>query len=143
MTRPGRWLAALVLALLVLTGAGNGPEEVTAYLACDITVAYNGEPQVLTDSAGERVYPIFYTDTTYLPLRAVGDMLGVSVDWDGETRTVLLSDPVGGRTPAASDSAEPDAGSREEVRAYLAPDITVRYNGEVQVLRRRIQEGIF
>ena len=29
-------------------------------------------------------------DRTYLPLRKIGEALGCEVDWDGDTRTVII-----------------------------------------------------
>lgn len=68
----------------------SGQEEIKAYLAPGITVKYNGEVQTLKDAAGNTVYPVSYNGTTYLPVRAVSNMLGVAVAWDQSTQTVLL-----------------------------------------------------
>lgn len=68
----------------------GGAEEVTAYLTPGITVAYNGEPQILQDAVGNTICPLSYKSTIYLPIRAVGSMLGVDVDWDAAAQTILL-----------------------------------------------------
>lgn len=70
--------------------AGNNMQAITAYLNYGITVEYNDVDQVMTDANGTRVYPVTYNGTTYLPVRAVANMLGVKVDWDGSTNHVLL-----------------------------------------------------
>ena len=70
--------------------AGNNMQAITAYLNYGITVEYNDVDQVMTDANGTRVYPVTYNGTTYLPVRAVANMLGVKVDWDGPTNHVLL-----------------------------------------------------
>jgi len=36
------------------------------------------------------VYPILYNGTTYLPVRAISGLVDLPVDWDGDTRTVIL-----------------------------------------------------
>lgn len=85
---------AIVLASVMLSGVAigvGGYETVTASLAYPISVKYNGEIQTMTDATGARVYPIAYNGTTYLPVRAVGNMLGLTVDWDQEEQTVLLT----------------------------------------------------
>jgi len=39
---------------------------------------------------GNPVYPIIYNGTTYLPIRAVSNMLDIPVAWDATTKTVIL-----------------------------------------------------
>ena len=91
---------ALTLALLcgitIGAGASNGVQVIQAKLDSTISVKLNGETQILTDANGNRVFPISYNGTTYLPVRAVSNMLGIGVDWDGDTRSVLLGKVAGG-----------------------------------------------
>lgn len=42
------------------------------------------------DDNGNRIEPFIYNGTTYLPIRAVGEAIGKTVDWDGETKTVYI-----------------------------------------------------
>ena len=81
---------ALVCGMVIGANAADTLKEISAYLNYGITIKYNGEVQNLTDAGGNRVYPISYNGTTYLPVRAVSNMLGIGVDWDGATQTVLL-----------------------------------------------------
>ena len=53
------------------------------------------------DANGQRVYPISYNGTTYVPIRAVGNMMGIDVAWDGANNAVLL-----GKTGMALDFIE-------------------------------------
>ena len=124
----------MVCSLMVSAGAAEAQEEISAYLSYDITVMYNGEAQTMTDAAGNTVYPVSYNGSTYLPVRAVSNMLGVAVDWDGATQTVILSDSTDGRTVAENGGAASTASGQEEIKAYLAPGITVKYNGEIQTM---------
>jgi hypothetical protein len=78
--------AALTLAALAATGA----VQITATLDSGVTIQLNGQPQTMTDAGGNPVYPIMYNNTTYLPVRAVSEMLSLSVDWNADTRTVVL-----------------------------------------------------
>ena len=117
----------MVCSLMVSAGAAEAQEEISAYLSYDITVTYNGEAQTMTDAAGNTVYPVSYNGTTYLPVRAVSNMLGVAVEWDGTTQTVILSDSTDGRTVAENGGAASTASGQEEIKAYLAPGITVKY----------------
>ncbi|MDE6994595.1 MAG: copper amine oxidase N-terminal domain-containing protein [Lachnospiraceae bacterium] len=87
---------ALVCGMVIGANAVDTLKEISAYLNYGITIKYNGEVQNLTDAGGNRVYPISYNGTTYLPVRAVSNMLGIAVDWDGATQTVLLGKSAGG-----------------------------------------------
>ena len=58
----------------------------------DIKVTLDGKPVELKDAAGKTVEPFTYNGTTYLPVRAVADLLGVSVKWDGATNTIYLGE---------------------------------------------------
>lgn len=44
----------------------------------------------MKDGSGNPVYPIIYNGTTYLPVRAISNMLDIPVDWDASTKTVIL-----------------------------------------------------
>ena len=43
-----------------------------------------------TDANGNPVEPFVYNGTTYLPIRAVGQALGKTVQWDGSTNSAYL-----------------------------------------------------
>lgn len=88
------FLLCITMALLVGISAGalaaGKVEQIQAYLNRGITIRLNGEEQSMYDVKGNRVYPISYNGTTYVPIRAVSTMLGLDVEWDGATNTVLL-----------------------------------------------------
>lgn len=81
---------ALVGALTLGAAATGNLETISAYLNKTVTITMEGKEQILKDASGNRVYPITYNGSTYLPVRAISDLLGVPVDWDGSTRTVML-----------------------------------------------------
>lgn len=58
----------------------------------DIKLVVNGKEVTPKDVNGNVVEPFAYQGTTYLPVRAVGEALGKSVRWDGETKTVHLGE---------------------------------------------------
>jgi len=83
-------LTVLLIAALAVAAIGAANLTIQAALAPDVTIRYEGEVQTFLDSNGETVYPIMYKGTTYLPLRALSNMLGVPITWEGSTRTVSL-----------------------------------------------------
>ena len=75
---------------------------------------------------GDEVHPILYSGTTYLPVRAIGELMGKNVNWDASTRTVSLS----GTRTSGTVSGTPDSGAvPASVTARLSPDVTVTVDG--------------
>lgn len=58
----------------------------------DIKLVVNGKEVTPKDANGNVVEPFAYNGTTYLPVRAVGEALGKTVRWEGETKTVHLGE---------------------------------------------------
>ena len=91
------------LAMGVLLGGFGAVNAKKATEA--IEIAYNNikiyvdgmkvEPK---DANGRDIEPFIYNGTTYLPVRAVGEAMGKTVNWDGATQTVYL-----GAKPGASE----------------------------------------
>lgn len=57
----------------------------------NMKIMINGEEITPTDANGEYVEPFAIEGTTYLPVRAVANALGLDVGWDMKTKTVQLS----------------------------------------------------
>ena len=64
-------------------------KEIVAYLNYSIGIVVDGETKELHDAEGNRVYPISYNGTTYIPVRGVGTILGADVSWDSENGNVI------------------------------------------------------
>lgn len=58
-----------------------------------IQIVLDGETITPRDGAGNLVEPFTIDGTTYLPVRAIGEALGLEVGWDGNTNTVTLTSP--------------------------------------------------
>lgn len=119
---------ALTLGTLTMA-AGAAGTNVTAQLSPDITVVLDGVERTFYNAGGEEVHPIAYNGTTYLPIRAIGELMDKNVNWDQSSLTVSLS---GSRT-AADVSGTPDRNAAgRSVTAELWPDITVMVDGEAR-----------
>ena len=67
-------------------------QAIQALQNTEIKVSLNGQVQTFKDeTTGETQYPITYNDRTYLPLRNVAQLAGLSVDYDVKTNTAILS----------------------------------------------------
>lgn len=88
----------LVMAAMLAIGFGAGAyadstlEEISAYLNKGLHLKLKGQDWQPKDEDGNTVYPITYKGYTYLPVRAVGEALGVKIGWDGGTNSVLIGE---------------------------------------------------
>jgi len=86
---------ALALAFFLGTISSHAAsvlEEIKAYLNHEVTFVLNGAKWQPTDANGKNVDPITYNGTTYVPLRAVSQALGVPVEYDGGKKQVILGE---------------------------------------------------
>lgn len=104
----GRRLAALALCLLTLTGLlavsaaamGSTPVQVTAEVRPSVAILVDGVERTFYDASGKEVHAIYYNGTHYLPVRAIGELMGKSVAWDSKSRTITLT----GDDPLVTDA---------------------------------------
>ena len=90
-----RTLALLVAATLSVTtlagiGAASLISEIKAELRKDFTIRVDGDKQNFRNADGEKVYPILFEGTTYLPVRAIGELMGKVVYWDEGKKEIDL-----------------------------------------------------
>ena len=74
----------------------------------DIKITLNGKQITPKDANGNAVEPFILDGSTYLPVRAVGEALGLDVDWDGNTNTVILNDK-----KAETPAPKPETATKE------------------------------
>ena len=124
-------VSALALCAVLTTGtlmmsAGAVSTNVTAQLSPNISVVVDGVYQTFYNVSGSEVHPIVYNGTTYLPLRAVGELMGKNVNWDQTSLTASLS---GTRTTAAVTGVADAGAVTQNVAATISTDITVTVDG--------------
>ena len=66
-------------------------ESKTITVFTGASIYYNDEYFVPTGSDGEVVDVFLYNGTTYLPVRAISNLMSAEIDWDQANKTVLLS----------------------------------------------------
>lgn len=85
-------LLCVICVLCTVTVFGNTTmQEIIAYLNYSINIVVDGETKELKDAQGNRVYPISYNGTTYVPIRAVSTLLGADVKWDSVHGNIVLT----------------------------------------------------
>ena len=82
-------ICVVISSIICCIGALAVNNRITIDLP-DITILVNGEEFIAKDEDGVVVQPILYNGTTYVPLRAIEELNGKFVDWDGDTNTVLI-----------------------------------------------------
>lgn len=86
----GVLICALVGGMIGTAAATVGRRSVEIDYA-DIKIEMNDKKVTPMDANGNVVEPFAINGTTYLPVRAVGNAMGLNVDWDGATSTVKLT----------------------------------------------------
>lgn len=123
-------ILSLVLSVALcasLTVSAFAAESVNATVNRTVKVTYNGVEQAFANEKGEAVYPVVYNSTTYLPIRAVSNLLGLGVKY--ENGTVVLTS--GGEV---KQNTAPVHGADETVVAELNRDIKVTFDGAAKTL---------
>ena len=95
----------LIMAALVTPGNAMVGSRNATLVYQDIKITLNGNDLVPKDAVGNVVEPFIIDGTTYLPVRAISEALGLEVDWDDETGTVKMTNPV---TPSDPIPVQPD-----------------------------------
>lgn len=122
-------LLCLVVLLGPLTAPARAASGAAARLRPDITIVIDGSERTFYNVNGQQVHPISCNDTTYLPLRAIGELMGKVVTWNKDTKTASLG---GVRTDPAT-AGTPDAGAEaKDITVEVRPDFTVEVDGQVR-----------
>ena len=112
---------AAVLCLGAASAAQNYKQSITVEYGIDLLV--NGQQMTLRDPNGQQVNPFVYDGTTYVPLRAVSEILGAKIGYDA-TKNI-----------ASVDERQSDADARLEAAYYLSQIMDISHmmyrNGEL------------
>lgn len=92
-TTLGMLLAVIALQLILPAGAALAGKTIQVFTGVDIYVDdVKLDPR---DAKGNPVEVFVYNGTTYLPIRAVGEAVGKTVQWDGKTNSAYLGKHTG------------------------------------------------
>lgn len=97
--RIGTIIIALLIAIVLCLNAFAVGFQTAQIYYNNIKIIIDGEEIIPKDVRGNVVEPFIMDGTTYLPVRAVSEALGMDVEWDGNTYTVFLTTPVEPPTP--------------------------------------------
>lgn len=110
------------------TQTAQAIQTAQAQLRPDISIVIDGVDTDFQTASGAAVYPILYNGSTYLPLRAIGEVMGKNVNWDEEDKIITLS---GTRTDTTTNKQNP-AAETQNIQIQVRPDFTIVIDGTVQ-----------
>ncbi|UUZ95890.1 copper amine oxidase N-terminal domain-containing protein [Paenibacillus sp. P25] len=93
-------------------------QRVDAYLRPDFSIVLDGKPVQLSGPA------LVYDDKSYLPLKELGNLLGASILWKADTKTIYINSRINPeQTPPASEQ------TYEDIELYNPYSVKVSYLG--------------
>lgn len=103
--------AVAVCAASAVIGASTSSliKNIQCQLRPDFTVVIDGVEQTFKDADGNVVYPVLYDGTTYLPVRAIGELMNKTVYWYEDEKKIELKSE--GSTVTDADVIVPSGGS--------------------------------
>lgn len=139
-----KWIAlgtAMILAamLAIPAIAANTFQEKEARLRPDFTIVLDGTEKNFKRADGSAAYALVYEDSTYLPLRAIGETMSKNVIWNEETKTITLE----GKRTAENSSNQAIAGTPQEVSVQVRKDFTIVIDGKEQIFRTSAGKAIY
>lgn len=85
-------VTAMSSSMFVGVIASEKIQEITAAINYGVKMKVDNVEWNPTEADGSAVRPITYNGRTYLPVRALGDKLGIAIDWEAETETVFIGE---------------------------------------------------
>jgi Copper amine oxidase N-terminal domain. len=121
-----QWIAAGAAAILLVSTsagvyAGTKLQQIKAYLDPSMKFKVDGKPFQPQNDKGAALAPISYNNSTYLPVRAISKALGVAIEYDSKTNTILLGEKVAG-IPIADSFSSNDRTKDPELTNYNGKD---------------------
>ena len=130
-TRIFSWILAAGLAVSLSAPAFaaelSQATDIAATISGKVDILYNGVEQKFTDEQGNTVLPLFYGGTTYLPVRAICNLVGMGVSYDGADYAVKLTSA--GEKKAFDGTVD---APETTVSAMIVPELTVSLDGVAQ-----------
>ncbi|MBB6637826.1 hypothetical protein [Cohnella thailandensis] len=84
--------------------AGSNLQKITAYLNGNLDIQVNGTHFTAKDGNGNKLSPITYENTTYLPVRAVADAVNVPIVYDASKQQIRIG--TGTTAPSTGDLSD-------------------------------------
>ena len=115
-----------------MAGIEEADETTTGIVSGSIKIKIDDKYFTPKEDDGSQLKPVIINDRTYLPVRALAEVLNMNVEWDETTSTVSLSTKKEGSKQEDSLSTSPPASqnSSDSVTAYVNYKLSIKVNGE-------------
>ena len=126
-------ISAALCSVMAVSGTINASAaeiiKHEAELRPDISIIIDDDVTYFKSASGEYVYPILFRDSTYLPLRAIGEIMGKNVNWDEKNKTITLS----GERDSYRNTSKASYERRDDIKIEIRKDFKIVVDGkEVQ-----------
>lgn len=133
-------MAVVLVSSLFMPTMGTAKfKEETAKIRPDFTIVIDGRERNFKRADGSAAYALVYQDSTYLPLRAIGEVLGRNVNWNEATKTITLE----GKRAASDSSNRYIAGKVKDVTVQIRTDFTIVIDGIAQQFRTSAGKAVY
>ena len=137
-----KWIA--LGTTLVMTAAMAMPvmaaiDFETARLRPDYTIVIDGKEKNFKRADGSAAFALVYEDSTYLPLRAIGETIGKNVNWNEDTKTITLE----GKRETQDSSNKAVEGERKNVLVQVRKDFTIVIDGKEEIFKTSAGKRIY
>ncbi|MEC0245278.1 stalk domain-containing protein [Paenibacillus chitinolyticus] len=110
--------------------AAGGIEKIEAYLNPDIKITLDNEAWTAKDGEGKALAPVIIDGTSYVPAKAVVEAMGGQVQWNNDTKTIVITSVPAKETPVTppqsgqTDRDKQIAQKIAEIKEKLKPGLT-------------------
>jgi len=78
------------IGLSTIAFADSALKSVTTYINKNVKMTFDGKAFNPKEKDGTEIYPLEYNNRTYLPLRAVSEKLGLTIDYTDSDKTICI-----------------------------------------------------
>ena len=103
-------VTAVFVTVAIITGTvwgANALRKVDAIVNDSIKIYYDGDLITLTDMDGSKISPVIIDGRTYLPLRAISEVVDIGIEWDGNTKSIYMTSDGNNDTPISQVTPTP------------------------------------
>lgn len=137
-----KWIAlgtTLVMTAAMAMPAMAAIDYETARLRPDFTIVIDGKEKNFKRADGSAAFALVYADSTYLPLRAIGEALGKNVNWDEDTKTITLE----GKRETKDSSNKAVEGKAKNISVQVRKDFTIVIDGKEETFKTSAGKRIY